>query len=111
MGNQQMEWFDGKFDFCCGSCGVTIMRSFRQLLLLLSLLASCLPADVAVAREPAADTGVLDVTLPAGATISLNGTGSGDRRHFEMGPLEAGRLYPSSSWLASERGEKHSAAS
>jgi WD40 repeat protein len=51
-----------------------------------------LPA--ASAQQPPADTGVLDVTLPPGAEVSINGTNYGAERHFEMRPLEKRWLYP-----------------
>jgi WD40 repeat protein len=47
-----------------------------------------------MAQQPAADTGVLDVTLPAGAEVTVNGTSYGAERHFEMKPLQSDRLYP-----------------
>ncbi len=52
------------------------------------------PGAMAVAQEPAAGTGVLDVSLPPGAAIVINGTDYGDRRHFEMRPLDGKWLYP-----------------
>ncbi len=61
-------------------------------LCLLSLIVLLSP--VAMAQQPAADAGVIDVTLPAGATIAINGTDYGDERHFEMKPLDPKWLFP-----------------
>jgi WD40 repeat protein len=44
--------------------------------------------------QPPADTGVLDVTLPPDATLTINGEDFGDQRHFEMKPLDPKWLYP-----------------
>ena len=44
--------------------------------------------DPAPAGQPPADIGVLDLTLPPGATITINGTDYGTERHFEMRPLD-----------------------
>ena len=62
-------------------------------LLLASLVFFVAPVATGNAQELAANTGVLDVTLPSEATISINGTNYGDRRHFEIKPLESSRLY------------------
>ena len=68
------------------------MRHVAGLISILGLFQQLSP--IAVADQPPADTGVLDVTLPSEAMIAINGTNCGAERHFEMKPLEAKWLYP-----------------
>lgn len=55
-------------------------------------------ASSAVAQQPAGpalprDTAVLELSLPTGASIVMNGADYGARRRFELKPLEPGRIY------------------
>ena len=69
------------------------MRSNAFCSTLLGLVLCTAAAMVAKAQRPAADTGVIDVTLPPGAEIAINGTQYGARGHFELKPLETKWLY------------------
>ena len=70
------------------------MRQPARFCAMLGLVLVMFEASVADEPQPPADTGVLDVTLPAGASISVSGNEFGDQRHFEMKPLDPKWLYP-----------------